>query len=438
MNRKLYIETYGCQMNLNDSEIVGGIMQGNGWEMTDNIELADAILLNTCSVRENAEDKIFKRIKHIENQFKKRRTKLVVGIIGCMAERFHEHLIEMQNIISIVIGPDEYRKLPVLLDQAYSGNKAVAVELSKVETYDDIAPLRTEGISTWISIMRGCNNFCSYCVVPFTRGRERSRPMKSIIEEASALASKGFKEITLLGQNVNSYLDEETNSHFHELIQEVAKINRQVRIRFTTSHPRDMSDELIDSIANNSNICNHIHLPVQSGSNNVLQRMNRRYTIDSYLNTIEKIYSRIPNVSITTDIIAGYPGETNDDHTDTLNLIKKVQYSGSFMFKYSHREGTKAYDEADDVEESEKLRRLNEIIDLQNSISKELNLSEIGKSHEVLVESPSKRNEKDWMGRTTSNKVVIFSNEENKYKAGDYINVIIKSASSATLFGEVR
>ncbi len=435
MNRKLYIETYGCQMNLNDSEIVAGIMQGNGWELKQSIDNADAILLNTCSVRENAEEKIFKRLKHIENKFKRRRDKFVVGIIGCMAERFHEHLLDMQNIISVVIGPDEYRKMPFLLEQAYSGNKAVAVELSKVETYDDIAPLRTEGISAWLSIMRGCNNFCSYCVVPYTRGRERSRPMNSILEEVNSLANKGFKEITLLGQNVNSYFDEDTNAAFPELIVNVAKLSQSLRVRFTTSHPRDMSEDLIKAIANNENICNHIHLPVQSGSNSVLLRMNRRYTAENYLNTIQNIYSYIPNVAITTDIIAGYPGETLEDHQATLELIKKVRFSGAFMFKYSPREGTKAFDDADDVPENEKLRRLNEIIDLQNAISKELNLKEVGNSHNVLVEAPSKRNKSEWMGRTSSNKVVIFNNEDNILKAGDYINVKIIRATSATLFG---
>lgn len=437
MNNKLYIETYGCQMNFNDTEIVSSIMKDSGWSITANPEEANAILLNTCSVRENAETKIFNRLKHFENKFKKRKEKNVVGIIGCMAERLHEHLIELQHTVSIVIGPDEYRKLPQMLEQAMSGSKGVAVELSTVETYDDIIPLRTEGISAWLSIMRGCNNFCAYCVVPYTRGRERSRPLKSIVEEVKGLFDKGFKEITLLGQNVNSYRDEESQSTFDVLISEIAKIDKSLRVRFTTSHPRDMSDKLIDAIAEHSNICKHIHLPVQSGSNRILKKMNRRYTVEHYLGIIEKIKSKIPEIALSTDIIAGYPDETIEDHQATLNLIEKVRYSGAFMFKYSPREGTKAYDEEDNIPEEEKLRRLNEIINLQNSIAKDLNGQDKGKILEVLVEQPSKRNEQEWMGRTSTNKITVFPNENGKYKAGDYVNVKIKRSTSATLYGEV-
>lgn len=437
MDKKLYIETYGCQMNFNDTEIVSSIMKNSGWSITSNHEEANAILLNTCSVRENAETKIFNRLKHFENKFKKRKEKNVVGIIGCMAERLHEHLIELQHTVSIVIGPDEYRKLPQMLEQAMSGSKGVAVELSTVETYDDIIPLRTEGISAWLSIMRGCNNFCAYCVVPYTRGRERSRPLKSIVEEVKGLFDKGFKEITLLGQNVNSYRDEESQSTFDVLISEIAKIDKSLRVRFTTSHPRDMSDKLIDAIAQHSNICKHIHLPVQSGSNRILKKMNRRYTVEHYLGIIEKIKSKIPDIALSTDIIAGYPDETIEDHQATLNLIEKVRYSGAFMFKYSPREGTKAYDEEDNIPEEEKLRRLNEIINLQNSIAKDLNAQDKGKILEVLVEQPSKRNEQEWMGRTSTNKITVFPNENGKYKAGDYVNVKIKRSTSATLYGEV-
>lgn len=424
-------------MNFNDTEIVSSIMKNSGWSITSNHEEANAILLNTCSVRENAETKIFNRLKHFENKFKKRKEKNVVGIIGCMAERLHEHLIELQHTVSIVIGPDEYRKLPQMLEQAMSGSKGVAVELSTVETYDDIIPLRTEGISAWLSIMRGCNNFCAYCVVPYTRGRERSRPLKSIVEEVKGLFDKGFKEITLLGQNVNSYRDEESQSTFDVLISEIAKIDKSLRVRFTTSHPRDMSDKLIDAIAEHSNICKHIHLPVQSGSNRILKKMNRRYTVEHYLGIIEKIKSKIPEIALSTDIIAGYPDETIEDHQATLNLIEKVRYSGAFMFKYSPREGTKAYDEEDNIPEEEKLRRLNEIINLQNSIAKDLNAQDKGKILEVLVEQPSKRNEQEWMGRTSTNKITVFPNENGKYKAGDYVNVKIKRSTSATLYGEV-
>lgn len=424
-------------MNLNDSEIVSSILVDSGWTLTDNLDDSSAILINTCSVRENAEDRIFKRLKYLEQKFKKRKDKYIIGIIGCMAERFQEHLIELQNIVSVVVGPDEYRRMPEMLEQAISGTKSVAVELSKVETYDDIAPLRTDGLSAWLSIMRGCNNFCSYCVVPYTRGRERSRDFDSIIEEIKGLTSRGYKEITLLGQNVNSYKDSVSGRTFPNLLDEAAKIAPNVRFRFTTSHPRDMSDELISVIASNPNVCKHIHLPVQSGSDNVLKSMNRRYTVAHYLSKIEKIKAAIPNIALTTDIIAGYPNETEEDHQATLELLRIVKYSGAFMFKYSPREGTKAFDFADDVPEEEKLRRLNEIIELQNNISKEINKLEKGTIHEVLVESPSKRNPHEWSGRSSTNKVVIFPNPDGVFKRGDYVSVRITRSTSASLFGEV-
>lgn len=434
---KLYIETYGCQMNLNDTEIVSGIMREHGWETTDNIDNADAVLLNTCSVRENAESRIFKRLTHFSQKFKKRKNKLIVGVIGCMAERFNERLIDIQDIVSIVVGPDEYRKLPILLEHAMGGIKGVAVELSKVETYEDIIPLRTDGVNAWLSIMRGCNNFCSYCVVPYTRGRERSRSHTSILEEVASLAAKGFKEITLLGQNVNSYHDKELNKDFADLISDCAIAVPHVRIRYTTSHPRDMSDRLINVMASHDNICKHIHLPVQSGSDRVLKMMNRGYNREHYLGRISKIRELMPNIAITTDIIAGFPGETLEDHQLTLSLLQEVKYSGAFMFKYSPRENTKAFDMPDDIPEEEKLRRLNEIIDLQNKIAKEINHHEKGNIHRVLVESPSKRNPEDWMGRSDTNKVVIFPNPDAKFSQGDYVNVKIKRSSSATLFGEI-
>ncbi len=424
-------------MNFNDTEIVASIMKNSGWEIVSTPEESTAILLNTCSVRENAESRVIRRLKQYNHKFKKLNKRYVIGIIGCMAERFNEHLVDLENSVNLVIGPDEYRRMPALLDQALSGNKAVAVELSTVETYDDIIPLRTEGISAWLSIMRGCNNFCSYCVVPYTRGRERSRPMQSLIDEASQLLHKGFREITLLGQNVNSYKDESTGSTFDILISKIAEISPLLRVRFTTSHPRDMSDKLIRAISNYPNICKHIHLPVQSGSNRILKKMNRRYTVEHYLSIIDKIKSAIPDAAITTDIIAGYPSETDDDHQQTLNLLKQVRFSGAFMFKYSPREGTRAFDEPDDVPEETKIRRLNEIINLQNAISKELNQLEKGRVLEVLVEAPSKKKQQEWMGRSSSNKVVIFPNPDGVHKIGDYVQVLIKKSTSATLFGEV-
>ncbi|HOK13874.1 MAG TPA: tRNA (N6-isopentenyl adenosine(37)-C2)-methylthiotransferase MiaB [Candidatus Kapabacteria bacterium] len=435
--KTLYIETYGCQMNFNDTEIVASIMKNSGWEIVATPEEATAVLLNTCSVRENAESRVIRRLKQYNHKFKKLNKRYIIGIIGCMAERFNQHLVDLENSVNVVIGPDEYRRMPALLDQALSGNKAVAVELSTVETYDDIIPLRTEGISAWLSIMRGCNNFCSYCVVPYTRGRERSRPMQSLIEETRQLFHKGFREVTLLGQNVNSYKDEETGSTFDILISKIAEISPLLRIRFTTSHPRDMNDNLIQTIAQYPNICKHIHLPVQSGSNRILKKMNRRYTVEHYLSIIDKIKSTIPNSAITTDIIAGYPSETEEDHQQTLELLKQVRFSGAFMFKYSPREGTRAFDEPDDVPEETKIRRLNEIINLQNSISKELNQLEKGRVLEVLVEAPSKKKQQEWMGRSSSNKVVIFPNPQGIYKTGDYVDVLIKKSTSATLFGEV-
>ena len=424
-------------MNFNDTEIVASIMKNSGWEIVATPEDATAILLNTCSVRENAESRVIRRLKQYNHKFKKLNKRYIIGIIGCMAERFNQHLVDLENSVNVVIGPDEYRRMPALLDQALSGNKAVAVELSTVETYDDIIPLRTEGISAWLSIMRGCNNFCSYCVVPYTRGRERSRPMQSLIEETRQLFHKGFREVTLLGQNVNSYKDEETGSTFDILISKIAEISPLLRIRFTTSHPRDMNDNLIQTIAQYPNICKHIHLPVQSGSNRILKKMNRRYTVEHYLSIIDKIKSTIPNSAITTDIIAGYPSETEEDHQQTLELLKQVRFSGAFMFKYSPREGTRVFDEPDDVPEETKIRRLNEIINLQNSISKELNQLEKGRVLEVLVEAPSKKKHQEWMGRSSSNKVVIFPNPQGIYKTGDYVNVLIKKSTSATLFGEV-
>lgn len=437
INNKVYIETYGCQMNLNDSEIVSSILSKNGFNIIDHPEQAGVILLNTCSVRENAENKIHERLIHLKS-YKKSNKNLVVGILGCMAERLRTKLIDEQKIVDLVVGPDEYRKVPILIENAYSGEKGIAVKLSKLETYDDIAPLRTEGISAWVSIMRGCDKFCSFCVVPFTRGRERSRPLDSIIKELINLNNQNFHEVTLLGQNVNSYNDEESESDFSDLLAACALAVPGMRIRYTTSHPYDMSDKLIETMAKYDNICKYIHLPVQSGSDRILESMNRKYTVKHYLERINKIKKLMPDCSLSTDIITGFPNETEEDHLQTLELMKIVKYDGAFMFKYSPRENTKAWDMEDNIPEKVKMTRLNEIIELQHQISKQLNLDEIGKIHQVLVEGPSKKSEDDWFGRTDSNKVVIFpKNQLNGFSSGTMINVKIKRSTSATLFGDL-
>ncbi len=434
--RNVYIETYGCQMNFSDSEIVAGILTATDkYTMVPEPDNADIIFLNTCSVRDNAEQTIFKRLEHLKH-YKKKKGKLVVGILGCMAERLRDKLIGHNNLVSIVVGPDEYRKVPELLGQAYQGEAGIAVKLSRVETYEDILPLRVEGISAWISIMRGCDNFCSYCVVPYTRGRERSRPAASLLKEIKDLEKGGIKEITLLGQNVNSYMDKESNIDFPDLLRTIAEAVPHVRVRYTTSHPKDISDKLIEAMSEHKNICNYIHLPVQSGSNKVLKEMLREYTVEHYLERIAKCRELIPNVSFSTDIIAGFPNETEEEHQMTLDLLRKVRYDGAFMFKYSPRENTRAFKMEDNIDEEVKVRRLNEIIELQHEIARELNKEEIGRVHEVLVEGPSKKNEDEWMGRSDTNKVVIFPNADRKYNIGDLVNVKITESTSATLKGE--
>ncbi len=431
--RKVYIETYGCQMNLADSEIILGIMKKHGYAPTDDASKADVILVNTCSVREHAEQRVIGRLNSFL-RYKKRNPNLVIGVLGCMAERLKKRLIEEENLADIVVGPDEYRKLPQLVNDAFEGYKGIAVKLSKVETYDDITPLRTDGISAWITVMRGCDKFCTFCVVPFTRGRERSRPLESIVREVEMLSAQGYREVTLLGQNVNSYRD--GNYDFADLLSAVAQVDRNMRVRFTTSHPKDMSDKLIQTIAEHPNICNYIHLPVQSGSDRILQLMNRTYDRKHYLELVKKIRETIPGVSLSTDIIAGFPTETEEDHKLTLSLLEEVRFDGAFMFKYSPREGTKAYEMGDDVPDEVKVRRLNEIIELQQKISHEINQGIIGKEVEVLVEGVSKRSSEQWMGRTDTNKVVIFPKDEN-VKPGDYIIIRINRATSATLFGDI-
>jgi len=433
MNKNhVYIETYGCQMNLADSELIMGILKKQGYEITKQIEDANVILLNTCSVRENAEEKIFHRLDHLKN-VKKKNPSAVIGVLGCMAERLRKNLIEEKKIVDVVVGPDEYRRLPEYIEFAFGGEKGIGVKLSRTETYEDIEPYREDGISAWIAVMRGCDKFCSFCVVPFTRGRERSRSLNSVVDEIKKLSERGFKEVTLLGQNVNSYND--GNYDFADLLAACASVDKNMRIRFTTSHPQDLSDKLLYTIAEHENICNYIHLPVQSGSNRILELMNRTYTIEHYLNLIDKARKIIPGVSFSTDIIAGFPTETEEDHKMTLNVMNQVRYDGAYMFKYSPREGTKAYNMKDDVPEEIKLRRLNEIIELQQKISYEINQQLINKEEIILVEGFSKKSEEFLSGRTDTNKVVVIPKKDN-IKIGDYVRVKINRATSATLFGE--
>ncbi|MCX7797595.1 MAG: tRNA (N6-isopentenyl adenosine(37)-C2)-methylthiotransferase MiaB [Melioribacter sp.] len=430
----VYIETYGCQMNLADSELVMGILKKQGYEITNEIDKANVILLNTCSVREHAEEKIFHRLDHLK-RFKRNNPTTVIGILGCMAERLRKNLIEEKKIVDVVVGPDEYRRLPEYLELAFGGEKGIGVKLSRTETYEDIEPYREDGISAWIAVMRGCDKFCSFCVVPFTRGRERSRSLLSVVKEVEKLSERGFKEVTLLGQNVNSYND--NGKDFADLLAAVASVDRNIRVRFTTSHPQDMSDKLLHTIAEHNNICNYIHLPVQSGSNRILELMNRSYTIEHYLNLIEKARKIIPGVSFSTDIIAGFPTETEEDHQMTLDVMKEIRYDGAYMFKYSPREGTKAYNMKDDVPEEIKIRRLNEIIELQQKISFEINQQLIGSEEVILVEGTSKKSDQFLSGRTDTNKVVIIPKKDN-INIGDYVKVRIIRATSATLFGEVN
>ena len=431
--KKLFIETYGCQMNAGDSEIVVSIMQEHGYRYTEQINEADIILINTCSIRDNAEQRIWGRLSAIR-QLKKRKQSLIVGVIGCMAERLKEQLIEKGTGVDIVAGPDSYRSLPELARTAENGAKGINVELSKEETYAEIAPVRLDrnGVSAFIAIMRGCNNFCSYCVVPYTRGRERSRDCNTIVAEARTLFENGYREVTLLGQNVNSYCFGEVG--FPELMAMVAEISPLLRVRFATSHPKDISDRLLEVMARYDNICKAIHLPAQSGSNVMLEKMNRKYTREWYLERIAAIRRYMPECVITTDLIAGFCGETLEDHQATLSLMREVGYAGAFMFKYSYRPDTfSARHFADDIADEEKTRRLNEIIALQNQLSVESNEAEIGKIRQVLVEGTSKRSDEQLCGRTSQNKMVVF--DRGDYKAGDYVTVKITGCSSATLFG---
>lgn len=437
-DKKLFIETYGCQMNVADSEVVASIMEMDGFELTDNITDANAIFVNTCSVRDNAEQKVVQRLKYFQS-LKRKKKGLVVGVIGCMAERVKDELIT-EHGVNIVVGPDAYLDIPNLINSVEAGEKAINVELSKTETYKDVMPTRIgASISGFVSIMRGCDKFCTYCIVPYTRGRERSRDVESILNEIRDLKAKNYKEVTLLGQTVNSYKftkeDGET-VEFPELLSIIAEMVPDMRIRFTSPHPKDMTDETLEVIARYPNICRFIHLPVQSGSNKILKLMNRKYTREWYLDRVAAMRRIIPDVSIGTDIFCGFSDETEEDHQDSLDLMREVKFDMAFMFKYSERPGTVAAKRMpDNVPEDVKIRRLNEIIALQNEVSAQSNKNDIGKTFEVMVEGFSKRSKEQLFGRTSQNKVVIFPREGRHI--GEFIHVRILSASSATLIGEV-
>jgi tRNA-2-methylthio-N6-dimethylallyladenosine synthase len=437
MSKKVYIETYGCQMNVADSEVVVSILSESGYESTNVINDAELILINTCSIRDNAEQRIWGRLTAISH-LKKRKRDLKVGIIGCMAERLKEELIEKEQLVDIVVGPDAYRELPLLIAEAEAGHKAVNVLLSREETYADISPVRMDknGVSSFVSIMRGCNNMCSYCVVPYVRGAERSRNKESVIREVMELSEKGYKEVTLLGQNVDSYKWTEGNKvfDFPELLTNVALENPSMRIRFSTSHPKDISDNLLETIARYNNICKHIHLPAQSGSTRILKLMNREYSREWYMDRIIAIRTIIPDCALSTDMITGFCTETEEDHKLSLSLMEWVGFDFAYMFKYSERPGTKAARKyKDDVPESLKSERLSEMIALQNRLSAKSKKNDVGKVLEVLIEGNSKRSDKFLSGRTSQNKMVVFPS--GIHKKGEYAKVIIERCTSATLIG---
>lgn len=437
-NKKLFIETYGCQMNVADSEVIASVMQMAGYSVAETLEEADAVFMNTCSIRDNAEQKILNRLEFFHSMKKKKRH-LIVGVLGCMAERVKDDLINNHHV-DLVVGPDAYLSLPELIATVEAGEKAMNVELSTTETYRDVIPSRICGnhISGFVSIMRGCNNFCTYCIVPYTRGRERSRDVESILNEVSDLVAKGYKEVTLLGQNVNSYCFEKADGEtvtFPILLRRVAESAPGVRVRFTTSHPKDMSDETLQVIADMPNVCKHIHLPVQSGSSRILKLMNRKYTREWYLERVAAIRRLIPDCGLSTDLFSGFHSETEEDHQLSLSLMEECGYDGAFMFKYSERPGTYASKNLpDDVSEEIKIRRLNEIIAMQNRLSGEANARCIGKTYEVLVEGVSKRSREQLFGRTEQNRVVVF--DRGTHRIGDFVRVKITETSSATLKGE--
>ena len=440
--KKLYIETYGCQMNVADSELVASIMKMAGYEVCDNENEADAIFLNTCSIRENAENKVINRLDILHAMGKKRETPLIIGVLGCMAERVKDDLIQNHHA-NLVCGPDSYLNLPDMIAQCENGTNAIDIKLSLTETYRNVIPQRLGGnrVSGFVSIMRGCNNFCHYCIVPYTRGRERSRDVESILAEVRDLHDRGFKEVTLLGQNVNSYgllpngARPENGTSFAELLRMVAHEVPDMRVRFTTSNPEDMSEDILHAIADEPNICKHIHFPVQSGSDKILKLMNRKYTRQEYLDHVEAIRRIIPGCGLTTDIFVGYHDETPEDHQQTLDLVREVGFDSAFMFKYSERPGTYAAKHLpDNVSEETKIERLNELIQLQTQMSAERNKQDEGKEFEILIESFAKRSREQMMGRTEQNKAVVIA--RNNHKPGDRVKVRITGSTSATLFGE--
>ena len=435
---RLYIETYGCQMNVADSEVVASVMQMAGYELADDVADADAVLLNTCSIRDNAEQKIVARLQYLASLRRKRPGGMIIGVIGCMAERLQQELIERHGV-DLVAGPDSYLDLPALFASAEAGEKAINVELSTTETYRHIVPVRIGGarVGGFVSIMRGCNNFCSYCIVPYTRGRERSRPVESILREIADLRARGFREVTLLGQNVNSYCakgegPDGADVSFAALLEAVADAAPDMRIRFTTSHPKDMSHETLVAMAAHPNICRHIHLPVQSGSNSVLKAMNRKYTREWYLERVADIRATLPDCSITTDLFTGFHGETEEDFGQTLDLMRSVGFDSAFMFKYSERPGTlAARTMPDNVPEEVKIDRLNRMIALQNELSAESNRRDVGREFDVLVEGVSRRSTEQWVGRTSQNKTCVFP--RGGFRTGDTVRVKVVDSTSATL-----
>lgn len=439
MSKKVYIETYGCQMNVADSEVVVAILSDAGFESSEDINDADLILLNTCSIRENAEQRIWGRLKAISH-LKKKKSSIRIGIIGCMAERLKDKLLEKEQLVDIVVGPDAYRELPLLVAEAESDHKAVNVLLSREETYADISPVRLDknGVSSFVSIMRGCNNMCSYCVVPYVRGAERSRDPGSILREVHELSDKGYREVTLLGQNVDSYnwKDDIHTIRFPELIEKVSLVNPLLRVRFSTSHPKDLSYDLLQKMSEHENICRHIHLPAQSGSSRILKLMNREYTREWYMERIDSIRSFLPDCSLSTDMITGFCTETEDDHKASLSLMEWAGFDFAYMFRYSERPGTKAARKyEDDVPEEVKATRLNEMINLQNSLSSKSKKNDVGKTFEVLIEGFSKRSTEYLSGRTSQNKVVVFPGEN--HKKGEYVRVLVEKCTSATLIGRI-
>ncbi len=438
MNRQIYIETYGCQMNVADSEVVVSIMEDKGYSVCKDIKEADIILVNTCSIRDNAEQRIWGRLDLFKS-IKRKKPGLLIGVIGCMAERLKEQLLEADKMVDIVVGPDAYRDLPRLVGEAFEGHKGVNVLLSREETYADISPVRMDrnGVSSFVSIMRGCNNMCSYCVVPYVRGAERSRDPETILREVKELFETGYREVTLLGQNVDSYdwLEGDKHYGFEELLEKVALFNPLMRVRFSTSHPKDMSDKVLEVMSRHNNICKHIHLPAQSGSSRILGLMNRKYDREWYMGRIEAIRRILPECCISTDLITGFCTETEEDHLETLSLMEWAGYDFAYMFKYSERPDTKAARKLqDDVPEGIKRRRLNEIIELQNKISADSKEKDMGLTYEVLVEGRSKKSDKHLSGRTSQNKVVVFPAKD--FVPGDYVNIIIKDFTLATLIGE--